>query len=91
MESVKTFVKQYAVLNTDYTFSSPSGEFKAYSKGDDFLLGGRYGYEFDRQNRGVIVKISEDFNHLIPEENFSFEEETEVISINRSRRSIAAP
>jgi hypothetical protein len=91
MESIKSITKQFAVLNKDYQIQSPTGEFKVYNKGDDFLLGGRYGYQYDLTNRGVIVPLAENVTHIIPEECFSFEEETEVIQITRTRVSVGAP
>lgn len=91
MESVKTIVKQYAVLKKPYSIDIGDGFAKSFSEGSDFLLGGKYGYKYDLTNRGVLVPISEVEHHLIPEELFSFEEETEVISITRTRVSTSPP
>jgi hypothetical protein len=91
MESIKNIVKQYAILNKSYSINMPDGFQKVFSEGDDFLLGGKYGYEYDLTNRGVIVPLADGVTHLIPEEMFRFEEETEVISIKRTRTSTSPP
>ncbi len=91
MESVKSIVKQYAVLKQAYSIQMEDGFAKTFSEGDDFLLGGKYGYQYDLTNRGVIVPISEGNSHLIPEDMFAFEEETEVITINRTRVATSPP
>jgi hypothetical protein len=91
MESVKSIVKQYAILKRSYLISLPDGFVKSFSEGDDFLLGGKFGYQYDLVSRGVIVPIADGEAHLIPEDNFTFEEETEVISITRTRVSTSPP
>ena len=91
MESVKNIVRQYAILKKDYLINFPDGSVEAFSKGYNFLLGGKYGYQYDLKLRGVIVPISDGVTHLIPEDLFLFEEETEVISITKTITAIPAP
>lgn len=91
MESIKNIIRQYAVLNKSYSIEMPDGFVKSFTEGDDFLLGGKYGYSYDLVNRGVIVPISENVNHIIPEEMFYFEEETEIISIKKTRNLTSPP
>lgn len=87
----KSIVRQYAVLTKDFTYSNSSGETVTLHSGEEFLLGGRYGYTYDKDLRGVLIPLSEGINKIISNEDLVFVEETEVIQIARTRVTTSVP
>lgn len=87
----KSIVRQYAVLTSDFTYDNSSGETITIHAGEEFLLGGRYGHEYSKELRGVLIPIAEGINRIIPLKDLVFVEETEVIDITKSRVTTSIP
>lgn len=90
-KSSKSIVRQYAVLTKDFTYSDTTGQSVTIHAGEEFLLGGRYGYVYDKDVKGVLIPLSEGVNRIVPADDLVFVEENEVIDITKTRTTTSIP